>query len=323
MKYVILGHKNPDVDSLISGYLLEKIMKKRGYDVSFCIPDESISAESEKICNKYGLYLGEYRVDELPQDAKYILVDHHDNSERTIPGEVVAIIDHHPTSKDMSSVKYYRNEKSCATACLLAKEYEKEASEEIKKVEARIAALGENEKEAAQKVVQDLKDDLAHDIKLACVATFVDCVSFHSTKAVKTDVSWANDMVTKYELDYDEIYVDGLCLTELTNVEEIAFNGFKAAKYGDFHLHSSYIQIADLEKSKDVIDGIIEVLRQYREDNGIDLFVFSVYDMTNFRTRVYKISEEVEIKEYGLYASRGNTIIPDILKERENKGLKK
>mgnify|MGYP003307350577 CR=1 FL=1 len=39
--------------------------------------------------------------------------------------------------------------------------------------------------------------------------------------------------------------------------------------------------------------------------------------------RVYKISEEIEIKEYGLYASRGNTIIPDILKERENKGLKK
>ena len=72
MKYVILGHENPDVDSLISGYLLEKIMKIRGYDVSFCIPDESISAESEKICNKYGLYLGEYRVDELPQDAKYI-----------------------------------------------------------------------------------------------------------------------------------------------------------------------------------------------------------------------------------------------------------
>ena len=26
MKYIILGHENPDVDSIVSGYLLEKIM---------------------------------------------------------------------------------------------------------------------------------------------------------------------------------------------------------------------------------------------------------------------------------------------------------
>ena len=56
---------------------------------------------------------------------------------------------------------------------------------------------------------------------------------------------------------------------------------------------------------------------------NVDLFVFIVYDMTNFYTKVYKIGEEIEFTEYFLYASRGNTIIPDILKQRGNKGLKK
>ena len=104
MKYIILGHENPDVDSLVSGYILEKVMKKRGYDVSFCIPDKAIASDSEKICNKYNLYLGKYYVDELPSDAKYILVDHH---ERKLDGEIVCIIDHHPTSKRFDLEHYY------------------------------------------------------------------------------------------------------------------------------------------------------------------------------------------------------------------------
>ena len=73
MKYVILGHENPDVDSLVSGYLLEKIMKKMGYDVSFCVPDKELSLESEKICTKYKLNPRKYMVDNLEEDAKYIL----------------------------------------------------------------------------------------------------------------------------------------------------------------------------------------------------------------------------------------------------------
>ena len=280
MRYVILGHENPDVDSLVSGYILEKVMKKRGYDVSFCIPDKAIAADSEKICNKYGLYLGKYYVDELPADAKYILVDH---NEREVPGEIVAILDHHPTPKDKSHIGYYRNEKVSATACLIAKDCEEELDKD--------------------------------DIELATVATFVDTVSFHSSKTVREDISWVNEMTTKYDLDYDEMYRDGLCLTELTDVEEIAFNGLKKAQYDGLSLHSSYVQIVDLEKNKDVIDGIIERLRKYREEENVDLFVFIVYDMTNFYTKVYKINDDIDYDEYFLYASRGNTIIPDIVKK--------
>ncbi len=280
MKYVILGHENPDVDSLVSAYLLEKVMKKKGYDVSFCIPDKGIASDSEKICNKYNLYLGKYYVDELPSDAMYILVDH---NERDVPGEIVAVLDHHPTPKDKSDIGYYRNEKVSATACLIAR---------------------------------DCEEDLdKHDIELACVATFVDTVSFHSSKTVKKDISWVNEMTTKYDLEYDDMYRDGLCLTELTNVEEIAFNGLKKADYDGFSIHSSYIQIVDLEKNKKIIEEILEKLKKYRNEENVDLFVFIVYDMTNFYTKVYKINEDIDYDEYFLYASRGNTIIPDIVKK--------
>ena len=41
-KYIILGHENPDVDSIISGYLLEKLMLSKGFKAEFIIPDKKI-----------------------------------------------------------------------------------------------------------------------------------------------------------------------------------------------------------------------------------------------------------------------------------------
>ena len=97
MEYIILGHENPDVDSIISGYLLEKVMKKRGYDVSFVIPDDKISKDTEDICNEFNLFLGEFMRNDLDKNSKYILLDH---NVREVPGEIVAIIDHHPCNKE-------------------------------------------------------------------------------------------------------------------------------------------------------------------------------------------------------------------------------
>lgn len=54
-KYVILGHKNPDFDNIISGYILEKIMKRQGYDVEFIIPDEEIEEENINLSNYVGI----------------------------------------------------------------------------------------------------------------------------------------------------------------------------------------------------------------------------------------------------------------------------
>ena len=117
-KYIILGHENPDYDSIISGYILEKIMKRLNYDVEFIIPDEIIEEENIKLSNYVGINPTTFQK-KLPKDpkVKYILVDHH---ERELPGEIIAIIDHHPTDKDISC-KYYKNEQACSTSCLIAK----------------------------------------------------------------------------------------------------------------------------------------------------------------------------------------------------------
>lgn len=285
MKYIILGHENPDVDSIVSGYLLEKVMTKKGYEAKFVITDKEVHKESLDICKKYKVDVDKYMSsEELDKEAKYILIDHHD---RVVPGEVVAIIDHHPTVNDYSNLKYYRNEKSSSVAIMIAKECIKELNK--------------------------------HDVELACLATFVDTASFHSTKTNKADISWINEMCTKYDFEYDDLYREGLCLTDLTDVNDIAYNGMKKHEFNGMNIYSSYIQVASLSKSEHIVKEILDNLKEHVKKENIDLFVFIVYDMSDFYTKVYEITDDIKENEYFLYASRGNTIIPDIFKRLKNK----
>ncbi len=277
MEYIILGHENPDVDSIVSGYLLEKIMKNRGYDVSFVIPDKKICKDTESICNEFNIFLGEYLKKDLEKDAKYILVDH---NEREVPGEIVAVIDHHPCNIEYKC--YFDVDDASSTAYKIASSVEDELSKK--------------------------------DIELAVLATFIDTVSFHSTKTRRSDISWINEMCTKYEFEYDDLYRHGLCLTDLKNVEDIMFNGLKKYDFNGFKILCSYIQVEDISKHTELITEMIDKLKTYYIDNDISLFVFIIYDMSCFHTKVYEINEEVNTREYSLYASRGNTIIPDIKK---------
>ncbi|MBO5096005.1 MAG: DHH family phosphoesterase [Bacilli bacterium] len=180
-KIIILGHENLDVDSIVSGYLLEKILLKRGYNAEFIIPDKFIEEETLSICLRNGLNPNKF-VKDLNfenEENKYILVDHH---ERDLTGEIVCIIDHHPTSKEIS-VKHYYNKKVSSTA-------------------AYISIGNEN-----------LLEEF--DLKLAVLATLVDTASFHSTKSRVEDELWVKDICDKYNINYNELYKEGLGLTSL------------------------------------------------------------------------------------------------------------
>ena len=76
MKIVILGHENPDVDSLLSGYLLEKYMNDRyGNVFKYVIPDKVLDEESIEILNKIGVDVSKYRGYKVSSDDKLFLVD--------------------------------------------------------------------------------------------------------------------------------------------------------------------------------------------------------------------------------------------------------
>lgn len=280
-KYIILGHENPDNDSIVSGYILEKIMKMRGYDAEFIIPDEVISEENIMLASYVGIDPTSFQK-QLPEDSsiKYILVDHH---ERTVPGEIVAIIDHHPTDKEINT-KYYQNEKACSTSCLIGKNF-----------------------------VRWLSLD---DIKAICLSTMVDTAAFHSNKTTVNDYLWVKHMCSKFNFNYEEMLTTSMCPTDISDIKKASLNGLKKHDIQSKKIASSFLHLPSPEENKEEIKEMISYLQEYIEEEHYDMFAFIVHDITNFKSTLYKIKKDsIETKEYDEYTSRGTRIIPELTEE--------
>ena len=283
--YVILGHKNPDVDSIVSGFLLERYMNKCGYSAKFIIPDQVIDEENLVICRNYGLDPVKFQ-GELPDrdDQKYILVDHY---ERDVVGEVVAVLDHHPTSKDIV-LPYYCNERASSTACMIVEDKEEYFTKE--------------------------------EIGLAVLATMVDTVSFHSTKTRDKDVTWVKKMADKYQFNYSELYEGGLCLTDISSVSDFLTHGLKEYQFGDKKVAASYVSVLHPEQISEMLSDVFPLLQNYASCHDLELFTLIINDMTKFQSSVYYVTSlDVIKREFNHFVSRGSEIIPEI----EKKLLKK
>lgn len=278
---IILGHSNPDVDSIVSGYLLEKILLKKGFNAKFVIPDKKLDKDTILICTKYGLDPNIFmkEIDLNNKYLNYILVDH---NKRDLNGNILAIIDHHPNN-DNVEVKDYYNENVVSTAYFLARNNE------------------------------ELLDN--YDIKLAILASFIDTVSFNSNKGTIEDKKWIKDKCVQYGFNYTEFEQEGLRLTEITDVKENSLNGLKKYDFNGIKVESSYIQIEEINNHKDYIDEIINYLNKYIVINNLDYFVFIVHNMNKLKSMYYLISKDnIEIRYFDNYVARGNTIIPEVEK---------
>ena len=288
-KYIILGHENPDNDSIVSGYILEKIMKQRGYNVEFIIPDEVISDENIMLAAYVGIDPTSFQK-QLPEDSsiKYILVDHH---ERNVPGEIVAIIDHHPTDKDINT-KYYQNERACSTSCIIGKAF------------TRYLSLD--------------------DIKAVCLSAMVDTAAFHSNKTTVSDYLWIKSMCSKFNFNYEEMLTTSMCPTDITNLQSAALNGLKKHNIHNHKIASSFLHLPSPSENKEEIKEMISYLQEYIEEEQYDIFAFIVHDITNFKSSLYKIRKDsIETKEYDEYTSRGTRIIPELTEELKTYQKKK
>jgi len=275
-RIIVLSHANPDVDSIISGNLMQKLLRSKGCTADYIIPDKNISEETETICLKYGINPRDYK-GEVPEDANLFLVDHYKTD---FEGKVIGIIDHHPTNETIQCGKY-TNTDSSSTAML------------IYNLEPSIFNID--------------------DIKRVAIANLIDTICFSSTKTVQSDKEWTIRVCKENGFDYEEMYSDGLCLTDITDLEVASINGEKKYSYNGNKVKSSYIQFKDIEQDK--LNQLINILKQRLINEELDMWVFVAHNMDEFRTDAYLITEDnCEVINYENVASRGTTIMPFVEK---------
>jgi manganese-dependent inorganic pyrophosphatase len=95
MAAYVVGHKNPDTDTIVSAIAVADLWTKRGIEAA-PIAQGPVNPESEFVLNKFGGSAPEVQTDAT--DKQVILVDHSDlaqSLENLDKGEVVAVVDHH------------------------------------------------------------------------------------------------------------------------------------------------------------------------------------------------------------------------------------
>lgn len=282
MKYVILGHQNIDVDSILSGILLERILNKFTKDeFKFIIPDDTIDDITKKIVTDCKIDLSKYYEKNIDNDTSIILVDHYEDDRYN--NKICAIFDHHPPKIDYQNpLKFaYYNEASCSTTTLIAKLFKDYISKE--------------------------------DFILALIGAIVDTVSFKSTKTNQEEVKYLLDKCNEYNININDYLDIGLCLNNLDDLNNVYLYGLKKYNLQGMNIESSYIQIKDVNGNKEKINTIISMLINYINKNNIDIFLFIIHDMDQFKTTTYEIRKDgILKKEYDKYTSRGSKIIPDL-----------
>ena len=98
----ILGHNNPDADSIISSYILCSILKTKGISAHFCILDKNYeyTFHDKKLLEENFKYVPEVISD---YEKSFILVDHND-LQGLKKENVIGAFDHHVIKNEVDNI---------------------------------------------------------------------------------------------------------------------------------------------------------------------------------------------------------------------------
>ncbi|MDH4330529.1 MAG: manganese-dependent inorganic pyrophosphatase [Candidatus Moranbacteria bacterium] len=141
MKHII-GHKNPDTDTICSAIVYEDFLKQKGEEAkAFALG--KINNETRLIFEKFGVEEPEH-IQELPHGTEIVLLDHNEEAQ-SIDNlkdlDIVEIIDHHKIKLETDKPISIYIEPVGSSCTIIAKKYF-ESGTEISKVNASLLIAG-------------------------------------------------------------------------------------------------------------------------------------------------------------------------------------
>ena len=274
----IIGHVNPDVDSIISGYLLQEYLKYKNLDASFIIPDKRIDKDTEEIIKEFGLNYREFKKDIIADDI--ILVDNH---ETNLSKNILGIIDHHPPFYNKG---YYINIKASATAKII---YD--------------IIIKNGDKEFLNK----------RHYELIFLAIIIDTDNFRNPKAIIEDKEFIKEYSKIHSINLSKMYKLADKTTDLSDLTKAIYHGKKEYKINDKSVKASYITINSFDELME--KSLIELINKNLPKDCF-LWIFMIVNIKENKTILYEVYKEHYLKSnFDRVLSRGTDVIPMITKK--------
>lgn len=290
----IIGHDNIDVDAVLSGMLLSRLLKFLNINASFIILQPIKENDTYEIVSEL-LDVSMYSYEEKKENElrNLFLVDHYETRHK---GEIIGCIDHHPTEKENTyPFSYVRN--SSATAYLVY---------ELMKVANYPFS--------------------AEEAKMIVISMMIDTTAFRSTKTILEEVEVARVLAKEFNLDYEYLERYCLCLTpiEKMDINEIIANGQKEYDYNGHKVKSAYLQLYGMPDEATLNKWLTCLNRKINGKlSSPEMIVFIIFDTKLNITCEYQIMKyNIEKIMYNKIVSRGKDIMPKIERKYCNEAKK-
>ncbi|HHD92252.1 MAG TPA: manganese-dependent inorganic pyrophosphatase [Candidatus Portnoybacteria bacterium] len=292
---VVIGHKNPDTDSVVSAIVGSYLFNQLGFNSKPARAGE-LNKETKFILNYFKKNEPELISNLAGQD--FILVDHNSVKE-SVDGRddhrLAAVIDHHYLSGVQTEKPIlYRAEPIGSTSTILAKMFWE------KKI--------------------DLPQDLAG---LLLAGIISDTLKFNSPTTTKEDKEIAQKLADLTKVDIDQLAEQ--MFEAKSDLGDLSWGEIISKDYKVFEGNSKTFGVGVWETVKPELllrnrDKIIESMRRKKEIDRLDWFLFGVVDIIKQNTYLFLVdSDETELAQVVFNGKIENRImfLPGIISRKK------
>ncbi len=275
MPICVVGHSNPDTDSVTAAIAYANFLNATGADAKACmqISAENLNPESKVVLEKFGLAAPEEITDAAGKDVA--LVDFSDVAQAPAnigDANVVGIVDHHKIGDIVtnSPIFFYAKPVGCTGTVLL----EMYKSNNI-----------------------DLPKDIAGGMLCAILS---DTVNFKSPTCTDEDKAAVAELLEITGVtDQDALFME--MLKAKSSVEGVSMKDLIFRDYKDFDMNGKkvgigQIELASLDQVADIRDGLYKAVEEVKAD-GRHSVLFMLTDVVKEGTDLMVVSDDPAVIE--------------------------
>lgn len=280
-RLAITGHDAPDVDSCAACAMLAELAAFWRIPAQIVLPTRA-DEQARRVLPRFGLHPDEWRGALTAADA-LVLADHHAPLH---PGQVVAVIDHHPTLCPPEAL-FVCIEPAGACAAMVYR--------------LMIAA--------------GMEPDARWEA-LAVTALYLDTMALRSAKIPTQEAAWARETAARLQMDTPWLEQEGLGLEDMSRpAAELARLSLKRYEFAGVRVLSSYVQTDAMTQER--LGSILREVRGALLESGAALWVFLHQDPVAMRTTEFDLFADGRERriDYDFLASRGKNVMPRVERE--------
>lgn len=301
-KIYIVGHKNPDTDSICSPIAYADYLRKKGRE-AVAVRTGKINEETRFVLNYFNFKTPRFLAN--ARGKKIILLDHNEkiqSPDNIAEAKILEVIDHHKINFEISEPIYFLVEPLGSTATLIAKKYLVDRTIKITKEIAGILLSAILSDTVVFRSTTTTKEDIEIAKKLAKIAKIKDVEKFG------------------IEIKKKKAVLKGL------SAEQILKTDFKIFDFSGKKVGIGQVEICDPNEIRERKTELIKDFEKILKKEKFDLLVLMATDIIKIGTEILAVGQTEylekafgkKIKEHSFYLegvmSRKKEVVPVLMK---------